>query len=201
MMSVTMAVRRGPVVQALFIGGPILLAGGLLAALIVRITMTTLQAPDAAMQLLPVGAYAGYSAPPASHHRLDNTLMVVFLCVAGLGLLGLAAAVVLRARRSLAVWLLVPGALMAIGGSIGGLVAKRSADLASFLDSQPKRLISNDPSNSLALNFDPSSAHYVAPDYTGFWVGMIVVAIGVLGVLAGVVAAIAKKRRAVFERP
>jgi hypothetical protein len=194
MVSATAAARRHPALPILFVGGPILFCGGLIAALIVRIVIPVVQAPGGSMPTLSEGAYTGYSAPPAHPYEPDNTLMVVFICVAGVGLLALAVAVVLRARRSLAVLLLVSGVLVAIGGSFGGLVAKRSADIASFLASQPKRLISDDPSNPLALNFDPSSAHHIPPDYTGFWLGMSVVAVGILVLVAGIIVVIAKKR-------
>jgi hypothetical protein len=190
-MSVSLATRRPPVVPGLFILGVILLGGGLIAASIVQSLVTTLQLTGGPMQTLPVLAYTGYAFPPADHHALYNILLVVFFCVAGVGILVLATAVVLRARRNLAVWLLVLGALVVIGGATAGLIAKRSADVAAAVASSPARLLTM--TDELSLNFDPSSAHHVQPDYTGFWVGMCVVAVGVLTVIVG----IANKRRQV----
>ena len=88
------------------------------------------------------------------------------------------------------------GALLSIVGLFGGLVAKSFADRASHVASQHTALIANDPSNQIALNFDPSSAHYVPPDYTVFWIGMLVVALGVIVVAAGIGVALAKRRAA-----
>ena len=88
------------------------------------------------------------------------------------------------------------GALLSIVGLFGGLVAKSFADRASYVASQHTALIANDPSNQIALTFDPSSAHYVPPDYTVFWIGMLVVALGVIVVAVGIGAALAKRRTA-----
>lgn len=91
--------------------------------------------------------------------------------------------------------LVVPwGVLLSIIGLLGGLVAKSLADRASYVASQHTALIANDPSNPIALNFDPSSAHYAPPDYTVFWIGMLVVALGLIVVAAGIGIALAKRR-------
>jgi hypothetical protein len=50
--------------------------------------------------------------------------------------------------------------------------------------------------SQIALNFDPSSAHYAPPDYTVFWIAMLVVAIGVVAVVAGIAVTSAKRRAA-----
>ena len=50
--------------------------------------------------------------------------------------------------------------------------------------------------HQIVLNFDPSSAHYVPPDYTVFWIGMLVVALGLIVVAAGIGVALAKRRAA-----
>ncbi len=88
------------------------------------------------------------------------------------------------------------GVLLFIVGLLGGLTAKSSADRASYVASQSTRLIANDPSKPIALNFDPSSAHYVPPDYTVFWIGMVVVALGLIVAVAGIGVALAKRRAA-----
>jgi hypothetical protein len=79
-------------------------------------------------------------------------------------------------------------------------VAKRSADLASVAASQPTRFLTPDSSapleSQIALNADPSSAHFVPPDYTVFWLGMIVVALGLIAVLAGIIVVLIKRRMA-----
>ncbi len=86
--------------------------------------------------------------------------------------------------------------LLLIVGLLGGLVAKSFADGVSYVASSPTRLIANDPSNPIVLNSDPSSAHHVPPDYTVFWIGMLVVALGVIVVMAGIRVALPKRRAA-----
>jgi hypothetical protein len=86
--------------------------------------------------------------------------------------------------------LLSSGVLLLVAGAIAGLVAKRSADIASYVASQPTRLVS-DPSNFLALTFDPTSAHHVPPDYAGFWLGMTVGALGLTLIVVGIVVRVA----------
>lgn len=86
------------------------------------------------------------------------------------------------------------GVLLVTAGLLGGLVAKQFADRASYAASQATRLIGVDASKPLVLTFDPSSAHYVPPDYTVFWMGMLVVALGLIVVAAGIGVALAKRR-------
>jgi hypothetical protein len=91
------------------------------------------------------------------------------------------------------------GALFVVVGIVGGLYALRSAALDSYVASQPKAMTFTPPqSNSVGANiglqFDPSSAHYVAPDYTVFWVWMLVVALGLILVVAGMAVALARRR-------
>ncbi|MCU1421202.1 MAG: hypothetical protein JWN36_853 [Microbacteriaceae bacterium] len=75
------------------------------------------------------------------------------------------------------------GLLLVVGGLVGGLLAKHAADVVSHAKSAATRLIEDDTVSDkqmIGLTFDPSSAHYVPPDYTGFWIGMLVVALGLL---------------------
>lgn len=92
------------------------------------------------------------------------------------------------------------GVLMVLVGLVGGLAAKRSSDIASYVASQPTQALPLDPSvpiaSQIALNFDPSSAHYVPPDYTVFWFGMLVVALGLIIVATGIGVALAQRRTA-----
>jgi hypothetical protein len=87
------------------------------------------------------------------------------------------------------------GVLIVVAGLIGALAAKRSAEIASFVASQPTRLMS-DPSNPIGVILDPSSAHHVPPDYTVFWLGILVVALGAIVVSAGIGVGLATRRRA-----
>jgi hypothetical protein len=88
------------------------------------------------------------------------------------------------------------GVLLVIVGLVGGLAAKSFADRASYGASQATRLIGIDSSNPSVLAPDASSAHYVPPDYTVFWIGMLVVALGLIVVVAGIGVALAKRRAA-----
>jgi len=201
MMNVSIATRRNPAVSVLFIGGAILLASGLAATSIVQIA-TALETGSGPLPTLPESAYTGYRNTPHSPGPLvfDTTLMTVFLGIAALGVLVLAAAVIVRRVRSLPVWLLVPGVLMALGGSIGGLVAKHSADITSLLASQPKGLISGGAASSMGLRFDPSSAHFVPPNYAGLWLGIMIAAVGtVLGVTGAFIAIRQKRPRTITQ--
>lgn len=99
-------------------------------------------------------------------------------------------------KFSWVVFLVRSGLLLLIVGLLGGLVAKSFADRASYVASSHTRLIANDPSNPLVLNFDPSSAQHVPPDYTVFWIGILVVALGVIVVMAGIGGTLAKRRAA-----
>ncbi len=73
-------------------------------------------------------------------------------------------------------------AIGAMAGLASKAVAERAANVASTFHT---RLIS-DPNNPIALEFDPSSAHHVIPDYTQFWMCMLVVAVGLLALLVGI---------------
>ena len=81
------------------------------------------------------------------------------------------------------------GLLLVIGGLVGGLLAKRAADAVSHAKSAATRLIGGDivsDKQMTGFTFDPSSAHYVPPDYTGFWIGMLVAALGLLALATAV---------------
>jgi hypothetical protein len=54
----------------------------------------------------------------------------------------------------------------------------------------------SDPSNPIGVILDPSSAHHVPPDYTVFWLGILVVALGAIVVSAGIGVGLATRRRA-----
>lgn len=96
-------------------------------------------------------------------------------------------------------WLSGAGAIVAAAGLLTAVALRRSADIASYVASQPTRFAVPDPSRTaradIALTFDPSSAHYVPPDYAGFWLGMLVLALGLLMVAAGMSIAFAKRRK------
>jgi hypothetical protein len=92
-------------------------------------------------------------------------------------------------RRNLYVVLLAVGALMVVGGLIGGLVAKTSADHASLVDSSPRALRTMTYSGYL---FPGPNA--IVPDYAGLWIGIIVAVLGVIAVLAGIIVASARRR-------
>ena len=75
------------------------------------------------------------------------------------------------------------GVLLVVGGLLGGLLSKRAADVVSHVKSSATRLIGGEILSDKQMTgfaFDPSSAHYVPPDYTGFWIGMLVAALGLL---------------------
>jgi hypothetical protein len=75
------------------------------------------------------------------------------------------------------------GILLVVGGLLAGLLSKRAADLVSHAKSSATRLIGGDILSDKQMSgftFDPSSAHYVPPDYTGFWIGMLVAALGMM---------------------
>ncbi|WP_394768859.1 hypothetical protein [Lacisediminihabitans sp.] len=90
------------------------------------------------------------------------------------------------------------GVLLIIVGSVAGLAAKFFADRASHAASGATRMLTPDASEPIASHiaqiFDPSSAHYVPPDYTAFWIGMLAVALGVAAVAAGIGVVVAKRR-------
>jgi hypothetical protein len=92
-------------------------------------------------------------------------------------------------RVPLTALLAASGLLLVIGGLVGGLLAKHAADVVSHAKSAATRLIGGDivsDKQMTGFTFDPSSAHYVAPDYTGFWIGMLVAALGLLALATAV---------------
>jgi hypothetical protein len=99
-----------------------------------------------------------------------------------------------RSRRNLA-WLLTAGALMAAGGLICGLAAKAFADHASLVASSARTLVCA-PSSSVVCPLVPAGAHYVAPDYTGLWIGIVVAVFGAIVLLTGIIVASTKPRGA-----
>lgn len=200
-MKPTSAARPAAGIPALFVIGGALLGGAAVAGSTIWIATLWMMAHlghPSPLPTLPAKAYAGIPFPAAAvPSAFDGTLMFVFLSLAGLGLLCLAAAVMLRVPRTPAVWLIVPGALVSLAGVIGAIVARRAADIASFVASHEYSRLVSDPSNPIGLAFDPASAHHVGANYTGFWTGMLVVAVGLLVVLAGVVTAFVKRRHRV----
>jgi hypothetical protein len=93
-------------------------------------------------------------------------------------------------RLSPATWLIICGGVVVVVGAMAGLAAKRCADIASYIASQPKRLIGPQIVSSKEMSgptFDPSSTHYVAPDYTLFWVCMLVVVVGLMTVAGAII--------------
>lgn len=87
--------------RILFVVGPILLFGGIIAMIIDRAVIGHNDAFGSSprMQSLPVLAYSGYRFPPANPDIADYQLLPVFLCSALVGLLLLVAAIALRAMR------------------------------------------------------------------------------------------------------
>ncbi|MDQ1577469.1 MAG: hypothetical protein QOE21_156 [Microbacteriaceae bacterium] len=87
-------------------------------------------------------------------------------------------------RNFYVVLLLVVGVLMAVGGLIGGLVAKAFADQISRIANSAKSLVpcGSDP---IALCFPKTLGHaLVTADYTGLWIGILVAVLGVIVLLA-----------------
>lgn len=97
-------------------------------------------------------------------------------------------------RNSYVAPLLVVGVLVAVGGLIGGLVAKAFADHASLVANSAKVLVScgSDP---IPLCF-PKTLGYplVTADYTGLWIGILIAVLGVMVLLAGSIIASARPR-------
>jgi hypothetical protein len=92
-------------------------------------------------------------------------------------------------RHLYVVLLLAVGVLMSVGGLIGGLVAKTSADHASRADSAPRTLLVGVYGDYLF-----PGPHAIVPDYTGLSIGIIVAVLGVIVLLAGIIVASAKSR-------
>ncbi len=91
-----------------------------------------------------------------------------------------------RRNRSV-VLLLVIGALVTIGGVVGGLVAQASVDRALSAASGPHTL----PVFTYTQYTQP---HPFLPELTGLWIGNFVAVLGVAILLAGVVVATTKPR-------
>ena len=87
--------------RILFVSGPFLLFGGIIAMIVDRAVIAhndpSISVPR--MQTLPVFAYSGYRFPPANPDIADYQLLPVFLGIALVGLLLLIAAIALRAIR------------------------------------------------------------------------------------------------------
>ncbi|MCU1582785.1 MAG: hypothetical protein QOD27_1682 [Microbacteriaceae bacterium] len=97
-------------------------------------------------------------------------------------------------RNSHLALLLVVGVLMAVGGLIGGLVAKAFADHVSRVANSAKSLVpcGSDP---IALCFPKTLGHaLVTADYTGLWIGILIAVLGVMVLLAGSIIASARPR-------
>ena len=102
-------------------------------------------------------------------------------------------------RWSAAPWFLASGVLLVLTGLIGGLMTKQSADIASVSASQPTRMVGGQilsPTQMTGPRFVPSSAHYVAPDYTVFGIGVLVIVLGLTILMVSVGTGLAERRRA-----
>lgn len=95
------APRRYSTVRILFVAGPILLVGGIIAMIIDRAVIAHNDAFGTSdrFQTLPVMAHTGYLFPPANPDIADYRLLPVFLGIALVGLTVLITAVALRATR------------------------------------------------------------------------------------------------------
>ena len=95
------APRHSLALRILFVSGPFLLFGGIIAMIVDRAVIAhndaSIKVPR--MQTLPVFAYSGYRFPPANPDIADYQLLPVFLGIALVGLLLLIAAITLRAMR------------------------------------------------------------------------------------------------------
>ena len=91
--------RHHLALRILFVAGPFLLFGGIIAMIIDRAVIAHNDAfiSSPRMQTLPVLAYTGYRFPPANPGIADYKLLPVFLGIALVGLLVLIAAIALRA--------------------------------------------------------------------------------------------------------
>ena len=101
-MSVTISPTRSRVLSVVSVIGVVLLAGGVAAAVIIRV-VTMASVASGPMQVLPVKAYSGYTFGPASTltnpYASSDTLTLVAFGVAAIGLLVLVLGVALRATR------------------------------------------------------------------------------------------------------
>jgi hypothetical protein len=101
-MSATISPTRRRLPSVVSVIGVVLLAGGVAAAIIIRlVTMANLASGP--MQVLPVKAYASYAIGPASPltnpYALSDTMVFFAFGVAAVGLLALVLGVALRATR------------------------------------------------------------------------------------------------------
>jgi hypothetical protein len=95
-----------------------------------------------------------------------------------------------RNRRVVAV-LLAVGLSTAIGGLVGGLASKASADHATLVASSARTLAVH----SYGAYLFPG-ANSMVPDYTGLWIGIIVAAVGLIVLVAGATVASIRPRAA-----
>jgi len=87
---------RHRIQRVLFVVGLILVGGAFVAILFDRIVVVV-RGSRTEMPVLPESAYTGYAVePPIDPNALADTLLVVFVCVAFLGIAAIVAAVSLR---------------------------------------------------------------------------------------------------------
>jgi hypothetical protein len=91
-------------------------------------------------------------------------------------------------RNPYVVVLLAVGALAVIGGLIWGLAAKASAEHTVLGTSSMPTL----PVHVYAQY----TQRFIVPDYMGLWIGLLVAVLGAIILLAGVVVAFTKPRKA-----
>lgn len=93
-------------------------------------------------------------------------------------------------KRGAALPLIIVGALFVIGGAIGGLLAKASADRGAHATGP----------HSLSVGsyggFNFRFTHTVHLDYTGLWIGLAVVIVGLVLLVIGIILAARRKRAA-----
>jgi hypothetical protein len=101
-------------------------------------------------------------------------------------------------RRDWTAWLPALGLVVMFVGLLGALVSEHFAVLASVAASQPRRVLMPSPSaavgSQIGLQFDPSSAHYVGPDFAGLWIGAGVAALGLAVLIVGIAVTLATRR-------
>jgi predicted MFS family arabinose efflux permease len=91
-----------------------------------------------------------------------------------------------RSRTGLV--LLIVGALLVIGGVVGGLVAKASADRAAKATGPHSLTVGS------YGGFNFRFTHTSQLDYTGLWIGVAVAAVGLVVLVIGIILT-ARKRR------
>ena len=101
-MSGTMSAYRTRTPVVVSVIGIVLLAVGVVAAIVIRV-VTTASVASGPMQTLQVQTYTGYAIGPATPltnpYALSNTLVLVAFGVAAIGLLALVLGVALHATR------------------------------------------------------------------------------------------------------